>query len=294
MCGYHLHDDDFSAAIASFPCNLRAFADEKFHVWRCPQCETVHCLEVVDLDYYYSKYPDEELSLTAPLRLLYGGLHKRLKKHGFTNRHKLLDYGCGKGLFLQYLKEQGFEQGYGYDPYGERNGFGDTSVLEKGPFDYILLSDVIEHVERPRKLLTTLDALLTPGGHIMVGAPNAAHLKLDQPQLSDYYNEVHVPYHLHIYTRESVERLGKEQGWEPIGFFDRAYYDSPWLGLNARAWNVYQRMGDGTINVVAGDPIQWGRALRSPKFLFYALFGYFLSFRTGMDIVFQKREVTDL
>lgn len=289
MCGYHLPDSDIAASRIPFSCNLRPLADEVFHVWRCPQCQTIHCLETVNLDYYYSQYPDEELGLDAPLRLLYGGLHKRLKKHGFTDDHKLLDYGCGKGLFLQYLEEKGFEHGYGYDPYGDPNELGDKSVLENGPFDYILLSDVIEHVEDPRALLKTLDSLLAPGGRIMIGAPNAANLDLSRPQLSDVYNEVHVPYHLHIYTRESVELLGKAQGWTPVGFFDRAYYDSAWLGLNARAWNVYQRLGDGTFNVVAGDPIRWGQALSSPKFLFYALFGYWLSFRTGMDIVFEKQ-----
>ena len=289
MCGYHLNDHDIAASLTPFSCNLRPLADEVFYVWRCPQCETIHCLEIVDLDYYYSKYPDEELGLNAPLRLLYGCLHKRLKKNGFTNNHKLLDYGCGKGLFLLYLKEKGFKHGYGYDPYGEPDDLGDASVLKNGPFDYILLSDVIEHVEDPRALLRILDSLLAPGGRIMIGAPNAANLDLSRPQLSDYYNEVHVPYHLHIYTRKSVEQLGEEQGWTSVGFFDRAYYDSPWVGLTARAWNIYQRMGDGTFNVVAGDPIQWSRALSSPLFLFYAVFGYWLSFRTGMDVVFEKQ-----
>lgn len=285
LCGHRLSDQ---TPLTTFPCNLRAFSDQVFNVWRCPDCQTIHCLEVVDLDYYYAQYPDEELTLNVPMRLIYSGLHKRLKKHGFTPKHKLLDYGCGRGLFLQYLKENGFEHGYGYDPYGEPDGLGSAETLSQGPFDYILLSDVIEHVEDPRELLQKLDTLLAPCGRIMIGAPNADNLDLNQPQRSDYYNEIHVPYHLHIYTRKGIEQLGKAQGWTPIGFFNRAYYDSPWIGLNARAWNVYQRMGDGTINVVAGDPIRWKWALRSPKFWFYAIFGYWLGFRTGMDIVFEK------
>lgn len=288
LCGYELSAKQAEKLLVPFPCNLRSFADEVFNVWRCPQCKTIHCLEIVDLDHYYAQYPNEELALTRPLRLIYSGLHKRLQKHGFADQHTLLDYGCGKGLFLQYLREKGFENGYGYDPYGKPHGLGDAAVLERGPFDYILLSDVIEHMEEPRSLLHKLNSLLAPGGQIMIGSPNADHLELSQPQLSDYYNEVHVPYHLHIYTRDAIELLGREQGWQPVGFLNRAYYDSPWIGLNARAWNVYQRMGDGTINVVAGDPIEWGQALRSPTFLFYALFGYWLSFRTGMDIVFRK------
>ncbi|MEM8805642.1 MAG: class I SAM-dependent methyltransferase [Cyanobacteria bacterium P01_G01_bin.38] len=286
ICNYRIDPD--KATLSAFPCNLRAFADQTFHVWRCPTCETIHCLEAVDLDYYYAQYPGEALSLTAPLRLIYQGLQRRLTQHGFSVRHSLLDYGCGEGLFLQYLRSHGFAQCSGYDPYAAPDQYGNKAVLDQGPFDYILLSDVIEHVEDPRALLTTLDALLAPGGRILIGAPNAANLDLSQPNISDYYNEVHVPYHLHTYTRQVIEALALEQGWEPVKFFDRAYYDSPWFGLNARAWNQYQRLCDGTIDAVVSDPIEWGRALTSPRFWFYALFGYWLSFRTGMDILFQK------
>ncbi len=287
ICNYHV-DPNNESAFVTFSCNLRAFADEKFRVWRCPDCQTIHCLDVVDLDYYYSKYPYGELALTPPLRLVYQNLYRRLAKHGFSQNHSLLDYGCGKGLFIQYLRERGFKNCHGYDPYGPPEDFGDPSTLQWGQFDYILLSDVIEHVEDPYSLLAKLDGLLAPGGQILIGTPNAANIDLSQPDLSDYYNEVHVPYHLHIYTRQSIEALGNGQGWKPIDFFERAYYDVPWLGLNARAWNQYQRLCDGTINAVVEDAIELGKALTSYKFIFYAIFGYWLSLRTGMDIVFRK------
>lgn len=55
ICHYHIDPNDKSAFF-TFPCNVRAFTGEKFKVWRCPHCKTIHCLDAVDLDHYYTKY----------------------------------------------------------------------------------------------------------------------------------------------------------------------------------------------------------------------------------------------
>jgi SAM-dependent methyltransferase len=193
-------------------------------------------------------------------------------------------------LFVQYLRQRGFANCHGYEPYAPQEGFGDPKILQQGPFDYISLQDLIEHVEDPNALLYELDALLAPGGYILLGTPNAANIDLTQSSVSDYYNAVHVPYHLHVYTRESLESLGRCQGWKPVDFFDKPYYDTRWFGLNARAWNKYQRLFDGTINVIF-EPLKLWKALSCYKFWFYAIFGYWLSLRTGMGVMFHKTGV---
>ncbi|MCC5610260.1 class I SAM-dependent methyltransferase [Nostoc sp. CHAB 5834] len=181
ICDYRVDPIDKSAC-ATFPCSIRAFKDEKFQVWRCPDCQTIHCLDVVDLDHYYAKYAIFQTELTWTYRFVYGNLYRQLKKHGFSKSGSLLDYGCGtNALFVQYLQEQGFTNTYGYDPYGTKDGFGNPTTLQRGPFDYILLQDVIEHVEDPNALLSELDSLLAPGGYILIGTPNAANIDVNQP-----------------------------------------------------------------------------------------------------------------
>lgn len=286
ICNHRIEPNDESAFV-TFYCNVKAFRDEIFKVWRCPVCMTIHCLDVVDLAHYYAKYPFAQTVLKLPLRLSYGNLCRQLTKHGFSKAHSLLDYGCANGMFIKYLRQDGFANCHGYDPYAPKEGFGDRATLQRGPFDYILLQDVIEHVEDPKALLCELDALLAPGGHILIGTPNAANIDLTQPNVSDYYNPVHVPYHLHLYTRESIESLGCRQGWEPVDFFDQPYHDTRWFGTNSRAWNEYQRLFDGTINAIF-EPIKLWKALTSYKFMFYAIFGYWLSFKTEMAIAFRK------
>jgi SAM-dependent methyltransferase len=290
ICNYHVDLNDKSA-FSTFFCNVRAFRDEKFPIWRCPTCQTIHCLDVVDIDSYYAKYPFAEAKLTLPFRLCYQNLCQKMIEHGFSKTHSFLDYGCGNGLVVQYLRENGFANAYGYDPYAPKESFGDATVLQRGPFDYILLQDIIEHVEDPHALLSKLDSLLAPGGYLLLGTPNATNIDINRPELSNYYNAVHVPYHIHIYTREVVESLGKQQGWEVVKFFNRGYDDTRWFGLNTRTWNEYQRLSDGTFDVIFEEINIW-QALKSYRFLFYAFFGYWLSLRTDMTIMFRKK-ITD-
>ncbi len=287
ICHYRVDPNDESA-FSTFPCNVRAFIDEKFKVWRCPDCQTIHCLDVVDLDHYYAKFPLFEAKLTWIYQVIYGNLCRQLTKHGFSKTHSLLDYGCGaNGLFVEYLRQRGFANCHGYDPYAPEDGFGDPTTLQSGSFDYILSQDVIEHVEDPHVLLSKLNSLLSPGGYILIGTPDAANLNLNRPDLPDDYNFVHVPYHLHIYTRESLEYLGRCQGWEPIDFFDRRFDDTPLFGFNGRAMSTYVSLFDGSVDTVF-EPFKLGKALTSFKFLFYAIFGYWLSFHSGMAIMFRK------
>lgn len=289
ICNHHI-DPNNESALVTFSCNIRAFRNETFQVWRCPGCRTIHCLDFVDISHYYAKYPISQATLTWPYQFCYKNLYQQLTKHGFSKTHSFLDYGCANGLFIQYLQERGFTNCHGYDPYGPQQGFGDPTNLKRGLFDYILLQDVIEHVENPHVLLYELDSLLAPGGYILIGTPNADHIDLNQPNVSDYYNEVHVPYHLHLYTRESLEFLGCRQGWESVDFFDRPYHDTPWFSVNTRAWNQYQRLFDGTINTVFESINPW-KALTCYKYLFYAMFGYWFSFKTGMSVMFRKTGV---
>lgn len=281
----HRIDPGDANRLVTFPCHVQAFLGETFSVWRCPQCRTIHCLEIVDLDHYYAKYPFADMQLTWPFRIFYRNLARRLTRHGFTKEHSLLDYGCGNGLFVRSLQARGFTRCHGYDPYGKADGTGDRAQLQEGPFDYILLQDVLEHTDGPEALLEEMDGHLRDGGFILIGTPNAANIDLSRP--STFLNEVHVPYHLHIYTRDVVEAMGKRRGWVPVGFFDRSYHDRPWFGLNSRAAKQYQRLVGGTMDAVL-SPVKPWKALASPRFVFLAICGYWFSHKSDMTIVFRK------
>ncbi|NEQ49342.1 MAG: class I SAM-dependent methyltransferase [Leptolyngbya sp. SIO3F4] len=287
ICHYQLNRNDTSL-LSKFPCNVRAFRDESFHVWRCPQCRTIHCLEIVDLDHYYSQYPITTAVTNNSAQACFKNIYRRLKKHGFSKSHSLLDYGCGgNGLFVQYLRGLGYTKTYGYDPYASNLDFSFPDILKNAPFDYVLSQDVIEHVEDPHQFLSQINQLVAPGGYILIGTPNADNIDLSRPELAEYYNEVHVPYHLHMYNRETLESLGIQQNWQPVEFFKRPFHDLL-IGMNSRAWNQYVRLFDGSLDVIYGPSQPW-KAMTSIKFWFYALFGYWLSFQTNMAVMFHKK-----
>jgi 2-polyprenyl-3-methyl-5-hydroxy-6-metoxy-1,4-benzoquinol methylase len=288
VCNYRVDPNDESVFV-SFFCPIRAFKDEKFKVWRCPDCQTIHCLDIVDLDHYFAPYPNAKVELTWTFRLIYNNLYSQLAKHGFSKTHSLLDYGCGPtGLFVEYLQQRGFANAYGYDLYGTPDGFGNPEVLQRGPFDYISMQYVIQHIEDPHPVLSQLNNLLSPGGYIFIGTPNAANIDLSRPDLADHYVPVHVPYQPHIYTRKTIEAPGISQGWEPVDFFDRKYDDTPWFGFNHRAYNTYISLFDGCGDTLV-EPLKLRKAFTSPKFLFYATFGYWLSTHAEMGIMFRKK-----
>lgn len=286
-CGYCGSEHSATDPLVAVPCHVRAFLGETFQVWRCRGCQTIHCRQIVDLPHYYAAYPFAKAKLTWPFRMFYRQLHARLRRCGFRRGHRLLDYGCGQGLFVKYLRRRGHAHCDGFDPYGDPAKFGNRAALERGPFDFVLLQDVIEHVEDPSSLLAELDGYLKPGGQILVGTPNAAQIDLGRPL--EFLNELHAPYHLHIYTREAVEQLGRRQGWASAGFFDRAYHDTLLPGLNTRAGKAYQQLGDGTLDA-ALEPVVPMRLLASPRFWWHALSGYWLSQRADMTVVFRKAD----
>ena len=103
-------------------------------------------MEAVDLAPYYEGYPYGQRKLDGFTRRVFRHYLRRLAQHGLTAQSRILDYGCGQGLLLEYLRETGHACCYGYDPHAP--GYNDPSVLER-PFDVVIAQDVIEHVEDP-------------------------------------------------------------------------------------------------------------------------------------------------
>ena len=109
---YHIEQNESN--FATFLCRIRAFGGKSFKVWRCPNCLTIHILEVVHLDFYYARNLLTQATLTWLYRILYGKLRQQLTIYWFSKSHSMLNYGCGvQRLFLQYLRQQKFANCYG-------------------------------------------------------------------------------------------------------------------------------------------------------------------------------------
>jgi len=78
------------------------------------------------------------------------------------------------------------------------------------PFDYIVLSQVLEHIYQPRRFLEVARSLLRPGGLIVLSCPNSDS-SLRQ-QYGERWLNWHIPYHVAHYNHRTLTLLGERTG----------------------------------------------------------------------------------
>jgi len=109
-----------------------------------------------------------------------------VRKHLSTTNAKVLDIGCGGGLFLSLLKQQGAEV-IGVELSDSRAQYANTKhalAIDKHPiehnfwqkgyknhFDAVTLWDVIEHVNYPHEALQSAANVLKQGGILAIDTP---------------------------------------------------------------------------------------------------------------------------
>jgi len=94
---------------------------------------------------------------------------------------RILDVGCGDGLFFDALQRFGDVTGIEADEttLGERNPWADRIVVgeldesfaPREPFDLVLMLDVIEHVSDAQSLLRNAARVMKPGGRLLITVP---------------------------------------------------------------------------------------------------------------------------
>jgi 2-polyprenyl-3-methyl-5-hydroxy-6-metoxy-1,4-benzoquinol methylase len=267
----------------AIPSPIRAFRSESFPVWRCRNCGSLHSLNVVDLDHYYAHYPRRDIDQPTFLtRCAYANLVRKLERAGLNPNSRILDYGCGNGDLITYLRECGYSTVRGYDPFVTE--FASQDVLHDR-YDTVIAKDVFEHLENGKKALSEWKNLLQPGGMLCLTLPNAngVYLKTSGRML----HSLHQPYHLHIPTVAQLEAMTNELGFKTLRIEERSYWDTPIPMVNRFFIFEFLRTGDNTVDVAFEAPRIF-RIMTSPRLWFYGLFGYFLPNRAEMIAIVQS------
>jgi SAM-dependent methyltransferase len=223
-------------------------------------------------------------TLNPVTRSWYGVLLNRLRRIGFDESWSMLDYGCGNGLFLDFLRERGFCKCQGYDPYVGK--FENPSILND-TFDLVFTQDVIEHDEDPSAFMQTISQLTRAGGFVSIGTPNADGIDLGQAE--DDIHHLHMPYHRHIFSHRALIEMASHFNLSPVASYDRFFRDH-WLpGANRRFIFELIRCQGNDIDVTF-DPVSLQLFLRNPRLLVDLFFGYFLSSqkRDNMQVIFCR------
>jgi short-subunit dehydrogenase/2-polyprenyl-3-methyl-5-hydroxy-6-metoxy-1,4-benzoquinol methylase len=246
--------------------NTERFKETWFRIWKCPACGTVHSIDPVDFADIYRDYPLNGLSLDGFARVSMGNLLRRLRRAGLKKEHRVLDYGCGNGRFLDYLKLKGWVAPVGYDPF--LPGF---ATEPEGLFDCVVFNDVIEHVPDPRAAFRRAISFVKPGGLFYIGTPDSAPIRIDR--LDRSRTALHQPFHRVLLTGAGLDRLGEETGFDRVARYRRSYLDTMVPFCNYRGFDEFSRALGHNLNAVIANRSPW-IFIKKPQLLFFAFFGY--------------------
>lgn len=208
-----------SASITNMPRYQRDF------LCRCSQCGFVFARKQPpphELEKYYSEYSYDREYFVSPITIKrYREILQVLEPYRQTNR--LLDVGCGNGIFLTVAAEMGWEV-YGV----ELSGTGVQRCHEKGlsnvhkgvladvasvlpKMDVAISIEVIEHIQSPVEELSLKRKVLRPGGAIYITTPNFnSLLRLYKREKS---SDIAYPEHLSYYTPRTLKLLMERNGF---------------------------------------------------------------------------------
>ena len=188
---------------------------------------------VPELKSYYAYCYDDEPS--NPLVQLYESWLDEIEKHHAPGR--ILDVGCGTGLFLAAAQRRGW-QPFGIDDSEEatqyaRDHFGlDVWVgdfkdfhAEDRRFDVITGWDILEHARKPIEVLEAMRSCLAPSGSVALSTPNQRNIldlvagslyRLTGGRATGYLEKFYIEQHFLYYTPQTLTAALERAGFEVV------------------------------------------------------------------------------
>jgi len=136
-----------------------------------------------------------------------------------NRKGRLLDIGCGSAGYLKHMRKLNPEMElYGCDPYGPQNKsslnrlsiiYKNLSVFEckfaDSFFDIVTINHVLEHIPNPKELLSEINRILKPNGHLIIGVPNNRSLSCFL--FGKYWYGLDAPRHILNYSEENLRSI---------------------------------------------------------------------------------------
>ena len=114
-----------------------------------------------------------------------------------------LDYGSGEADALAQLLTRSGRPTVAYDP-----AFRPSAAVLDERYDFVVCSEVIEHVHEPRALFERFDRLVRPGG--IVGIMTGMYDEV--PSFADWWY-IRDLTHVCFYSKATMEWIARELGW---------------------------------------------------------------------------------
>lgn len=235
----------------------------KFDIYRCHSCgfgQTVPEIPEDKISEIYTEYyprknlvdidtlknqPVELASHIKRLRLVrwWAGINNTAHFH-VKKGTKVLDIGCGDCTSIREINAMGAE-GFGIEPdhnirpivealnLNVHIGLYNEINFDDNFFDFVTMSQVLEHVHKPVALLTALRRILNDKGQIIIGVPNIDS-RLRKKFRGRWLNW-HVPYHINHFSKRSILELANKSGYRVTKI--KTYTPNLWVELQKRLFS---------------------------------------------------------
>lgn len=209
-------------------CDNNKINKKIYSYYKCKNCSSLYLTKTPldkDLNRATQKFGKNVLKEKADKKYV-DYINKRvlfLSKH-LKPKNRILDIGCGNGLFLEQAAKQNFKV---YAMEGSSSivkkmrerGFKTYENFEKIPshyFDTITFFDVIEHTDNPRQFIKIIKKKLKKDGIIMLTTPNCEGItaKVRPHVLTKAKNSQ--GNHPVLFNISSLKKMLKEEGFKVL------------------------------------------------------------------------------
>lgn len=167
----------------------------------------------------YSKIDFNKKSIQMFLEAIYNVIINNIP---FTMETSLLDIGCGRGYFLEYLKDIGFRQLAGIDPclslldnriYADiKFGSFEVNSFEDNSFDIVFTCHTLHHLEGKDPSYAIQEMVRISKKYIVIVEINNTNLPMLGISLLNHKDEKNA----FMYNKKKVEKHAKELNLEII------------------------------------------------------------------------------
>jgi len=151
-------------------------------------------------------------------------VRKRKRIERYTDHGRILDIGCGRGLFLHIMQEDGWDvtgqefseksASYASDIYGidVKTGELKDCEYESESFDVVNINHVLEHLENPDEVIAECYRILKKGGLLVTAVPNIDSLQAFFGK-RDWF-QLDLPFHLYHFSSKSLFDLLEKKSFK--------------------------------------------------------------------------------
>jgi SAM-dependent methyltransferase len=143
-------------------------------------------------------------------------VRKRNRIKEYVSGGRILDIGCGRGLFLNLMEQDGWiitghefdekSASYAINNYGIDVHTGDLKgKFEEESFDVVNINHVLEHMKKPGETLSECNRILKKGGLLVVAVPNIDSLQAKFGKKAWF--QLDIPFHLYHFSSKGLVGL---------------------------------------------------------------------------------------